>query len=614
MNKQNTQQHIGDMLRAVEDAYVPSDVQLTLQAAKDRSFAVVADVVENVRTAPAKVAVTGVISAGGLLSQAGMAGAHEAPSTNTVVVELGDTLTEYEQKTGIAKEQIAEANGIIDLDRIFVGDTVTIPNAVKADAYVVRPGDTLDAIAMAHGTTTTGLLADSDNAKFRANPDFIQVGDRVDVVPESDVDAQVGSYRVAPGDSFWNVYTQLISSGTIAQNTPFSSFVSWNQHIANPDLIHPGVTLFYKQTTSPAPVATPEATPVAAAVETVNLPANKVFTAEVVQTMLPEAPTENIEKYLPVVLDALREQGIADEQMVLYALATISPETAAFEPILEYASGAAYEGRKDLGNVYRGDGVRFKGRGFIQLTGRANYRTYGERLGIDLEGNPDLALEPETAARILAVYLADRQEGIRDALNSGDMAQARRFVNGGINGLGKFTSAYVRGDELADMTIDVRLPDVPVETPVAVTPESLIDDTTKRTEAGGFETVEVQGIRVRVEIAEDVERMLQAAAADGVELRGYDGDGGFRTNQEQIELRAQNCGSSDYAIYETAPGNCSPATAIPGTSNHESGEAIDFANSNDHGDETYKWLADHAAEHGFHNLPSEPWHWSRDGK
>lgn len=609
-------QHIGKMLRAVEDSYAPSDAQLALQAAKDRSIEAVGDVLETVRTAPAKVAVSGAISAGAFMSQGGMAGAHEAPRAHTVVVQQGDTLSEYEAETGVTKEQIAQANGIIDLDRIYVGDKIVIPDASQENTYTVRPGDMLDTIAAAHGTTTARLLADSDNAQYRANPDLIRVGDQVDVTPEVATEAPVGLHKVAPGDTFWDVYTQLKTSNTIASDTPFSTFVDWNRHIANPDLIYPGVTLFYESNTQPAPAPTvvPEVTPVVApATETVNLPASKVFTPEVVQAMLPDAPEENVEKYLPVVLDALREQGIADEQMVLYALATIRPETAAFEPIPEYASGAAYEGRKDLGNTEPGDGRKFKGRGFIQLTGRANYRAYGERLGIDLEGNPDLALETETAARILAVYLADRQDGIRQALSEGDMAQARRYVNGGTNGLDEFAQAYTVGDEMADMTVEVSAPAAPVEIPAPETP-SLIDNASKRTEAAGFESVEVQGIRVRAEIAQDVERMLLAAAADGVELRGYDGDGGFRTNQEQVELRVQNCGSSDYEIYETAPGNCSPATAIPGTSNHERGEAIDFANSNDHGDQTYQWLAENAAEYGFHNLPGEPWHWSRDGK
>jgi len=69
----------------------------------------------------------------------------------------------------------------------------------------------------------------------------------------------------------------------------------------------------------------------------------------------------------------------------------------------------AYEGRKDLGNTEPGDGVRFAGRGLIQITGRANYALYGQKLGLDLIGNPDLALDLEVSAKILAHYFKDRK-------------------------------------------------------------------------------------------------------------------------------------------------------------------------------------------------------------
>jgi len=57
-------------------------------------------------------------------------------------------------------------------------------------------------------------------------------------------------------------------------------------------------------------------------------------------------------------------------------LAQVALESDGFSAVTEYASGAACEGRKDLGNTHRGDDRRFKGRGVIQVTGRANYRTY----------------------------------------------------------------------------------------------------------------------------------------------------------------------------------------------------------------------------------------------
>lgn len=133
---------------------------------------------------------------------------------------------------------------------------------------------------------------------------------------------------------------------------------------------------------------------------------------------------------------------MADRPVQIAALATIGVETGSFAPIPEWASGAEYEGRVDLGNIYPGDGRRYKGRGYIQLTGRANYRTYGQALGIDLESNPDLALDPTIAAAVFALYFATHRYpngyGIPEAARAGDWRSVRILVNGGFNGWSDF--------------------------------------------------------------------------------------------------------------------------------------------------------------------------------
>src|SRR5262249_42037549 len=92
------------------------------------------------------------------------------------------------------------------------------------------------------------------------------------------------------------------------------------------------------------------------------------------------------------------------------------------------------------------DGAMFKGRGFIQLTGRKNYKFYGALLGYDLIGNPELANSPQPAAQILAAYLKQNEPSIRSALAAGDLAAARRIINGGLNGLDGFRAAFLVGD------------------------------------------------------------------------------------------------------------------------------------------------------------------------
>lgn len=84
-----------------------------------------------------------------------------------------------------------------------------------------------------------------------------------------------------------------------------------------------------------------------------------------------------------------------------YILATAFHESDRFRAMVEYADGKAYEGRKSLGNTQPGDGPRFKGRGFVQITGRKNYRDWSRRLGVDLIKDPHLAASMAIATRIL---------------------------------------------------------------------------------------------------------------------------------------------------------------------------------------------------------------------
>jgi len=152
-----------------------------------------------------------------------------------------------------------------------------------------------------------------------------------------------------------------------------------------------------------------------------------------------DVPEENVRQFLPHILQAMADKGITDPNAVIGILATVKTEVPNFAPIEEYASGAAYEGRSDLGNTQAGDGVRFKGRGFIQLTGRANYEEYGRKLGVDLVGNPSLALDPKISAKILVEYFAER--GVDDKAAAGNWEGVRRAVNGGMNGWNTFIAA-----------------------------------------------------------------------------------------------------------------------------------------------------------------------------
>jgi len=183
-------------------------------------------------------------------------------------------------------------------------------------------------------------------------------------------------------------------------------------------------------------------------------------TVEIVSRMFPGTPVEDIEANLPPLLNALVEAQLDDHRMVLMALGTIRAETAGFQPISEGPSPFntspggqpfdLYDRRRDLGNQGAPDGERFKGRGFVQLTGRANYGVRGQAIGLgaQLVENPDRANEPAIAAKLLASFLKSRETQIRSALEAGDLPAARRLVNGGRHGVDAFSQAYRTGDRL----------------------------------------------------------------------------------------------------------------------------------------------------------------------
>ena len=181
----------------------------------------------------------------------------------------------------------------------------------------------------------------------------------------------------------------------------------------------------------------------------------------VAQMFSPFTPRRHIETYLPEVLTALRQADMDDRDLVLMALGTIRAETEGFEPISEKQSryntdpGAhpfnKYDNRTtSLGNLGRPDGERYRGRGFIQLTGRANYQRYGERLGLGtrLIEEPDLANDPKVAAQILAEFIKDKRRLAKYAILGKDLGTARKLVNGGSHGLDRFTEAFETGMRL----------------------------------------------------------------------------------------------------------------------------------------------------------------------
>lgn len=134
-----------------------------------------------------------------------------------------------------------------------------------------------------------------------------------------------------------------------------------------------------------------------------------------------------------VLAATLQSFDIASRLRIAHFLGQTCEESAGYRTTEEFASGKEYEGRKDLGNTQKGDGPRYKGRGLLQLTGRANYGAYGEALGVDLVNNPTEAAQPALSLKIACEYW--KLHDINADCDRDDVQAVTRKVNGGLNGL-----------------------------------------------------------------------------------------------------------------------------------------------------------------------------------
>jgi putative chitinase len=181
---------------------------------------------------------------------------------------------------------------------------------------------------------------------------------------------------------------------------------------------------------------------------------NDMITDDSLKQIMPRLPDAKRAAFLPPLLRALSEFAVNTPKREAAFLAQIAHESGEFKWMEElWGPTPAQKGyeppspkAKDLGNVQPGDGKRFKGRGPIQITGRANYQKYGGLLGIDLVNNPERAATPEVGFRVAGLFW--QKNGLNE-LADGEMFQTiTKRINGGLTGFEDRLKYYTRAKEV----------------------------------------------------------------------------------------------------------------------------------------------------------------------
>lgn len=159
------------------------------------------------------------------------------------------------------------------------------------------------------------------------------------------------------------------------------------------------------------------------------------ITAQQLLQILPNAG-QRVGVFVPVLNTAMQRYQIVGSKRMAAFIAQIGHESGQLVYVREIwgptPAQRGYEGRKDLGNTVAGDGFKYRGRGLIQVTGRANYAACGEALGVDLVNQPELLEQPQYACMSAAWYWAIK--GLNTLADTGDFERITRRINGGLNG------------------------------------------------------------------------------------------------------------------------------------------------------------------------------------
>ncbi|GGB94502.1 LysM peptidoglycan-binding domain-containing protein [Staphylococcus nepalensis] len=288
-------------------------------------------------------------------------------------VQYGDSLEIIANKFGTTVDQLQSLNNIANPNYIQVGQTIQVSGSQgdsNQSTYTIQYGDTLENIANKFGTTVSQL----QTLNNIANPDYIQVGQVLTVDGEAKTNSSnVSKYTVQSGDNL----------SVIAQkfNSSVSELQSLND-ISNPDYLQVGQEILVPGNYDTGNDTGDDTDNSENNGGGNNIPpsnGDKVTEQQLIAVGWPSsAVTETVINDLN---DCLEKYEINTKSRVMHFISQCSHESVAGTYREEIASGEAYEGRTDIGNTQPGDGPKFKGGGYLQMTGRANYTQFANSIG-----------------------------------------------------------------------------------------------------------------------------------------------------------------------------------------------------------------------------------------
>jgi putative chitinase len=165
-----------------------------------------------------------------------------------------------------------------------------------------------------------------------------------------------------------------------------------------------------------------------------------MITSDQLKAIMPYANHDRIELFVLPLNNAMRDFEINTRLRIAGFLSQVAQESGSLVYVKELASGKAYEGRVDLGNDKPGDGVKYAGKGLIQVTGKLNYTSCSKALAMDFVSKPELLELPEWAAKSAGWFW--KTHGLNEISDTGDIKAITKRVNGGYTALNERTIFY----------------------------------------------------------------------------------------------------------------------------------------------------------------------------